>query len=321
MKGVSSAWDRWWFAPAWATDLAVCRALFCFGVLALYGGLGLPLWAEVGPEFARPIKVLGLVSFAPLPGPWLEAAWGVWRLALVTAGLGLATRLSTAVAFGLGFYLLALPHHFGRLEHTDGVVVLLLGVLAASRCGDAWSVDAWLGRRWGGDARRGKAEASGAYRWPVRMAQLVLSAVFCCAGLSKVINGGWAWVTSDTLATVLVKAQLRPAGFGPIVDWGAWLAQHKTLMVLSAAGTIVVELGYPVALFSRRARWVWLPGMVGLLIGIRLLIGPWFGSFMLAHVFWVPWSRWWGRPDVLPAGVGPSASSAPAPEPTAGGGP
>jgi hypothetical protein len=29
--------------------------------------------------------------------------------------------------------------------------------------------------------------------------------------------------------------------------------------------------------------------MVGLLIGIRLLMGAFFATFALMHVFWIPW--------------------------------
>ncbi len=156
--------------------------------------------------FENPIKVLGLVSFRPLPPGWLDTAVLIWRISLLTAAIGLATRISLWTTFILGFYLLALPNHFGRLEHTDGVLVFLLGTLALSRCGDAWSVDAWLKNR----SRRGeRVEAStqhDRYRWPIRMAQVVLCCVFFAAGLSKIINGGWTWVTSDTLSIILIKA-------------------------------------------------------------------------------------------------------------------
>lgn len=31
--------------------------------------------------------------------------------------------------------------------------------------------------------------------------------------------------------------------------------------------------------------------MCGLLVGIRLLMGPTFPQFVICHLFWVPWDR------------------------------
>jgi hypothetical protein len=66
-------------------------------------------------------------------------------------------------------------------------------------------------------------------------------------------------------------------------------------MLIGAAGTILIETLYPLALFNRAARWFFPIAMVGLLISIRLLIGPWFATFILAHLFWIPWSQWFAE--------------------------
>jgi hypothetical protein len=34
---------------------------------------------------------------------------------------------------------------------------------------------------------------------------------------------------------------------------------------------------------------VLVPGAFGMLVGIRILMGPTFGGFLVANVFWVPW--------------------------------
>ena len=57
-----------------------------------------------------------------------------------------------------------------------------------------------------------------------------------------------------------------------------------------AAATVIVELGFVSALFSRRARLVMVPAAFAMLIGIRVLMGPTFGGFLIANVFWVPWT-------------------------------
>ena len=71
---------------------------------------------------------------------WVE---GTWKAALVLSCLGLFTRASTVASFVLGLYLLGLPQNFigEAWYHYDMLVVIVLGILAFSRCGDAFSAD------------------------------------------------------------------------------------------------------------------------------------------------------------------------------------
>ena len=57
---------------------------------------------------------------------------------------GIATRASTAVSFVFGIYLMGLPNSFGRTHHLDQLLIWAFLVMAFSRCGDAWSVDALI---------------------------------------------------------------------------------------------------------------------------------------------------------------------------------
>ena len=136
-------WMTFWFAPVPPLNLGVCRALF-FGAFFLFylpqdfarwGGLPGAFWAPVPP-----FEALGL----PVPPPEALAwAGGIWKAALALGCLGLLTRASTAASFVLGFYLLGLPQNFvgGVPYHYDMLVVLALGILAFSRCGDGFSAD------------------------------------------------------------------------------------------------------------------------------------------------------------------------------------
>jgi hypothetical protein len=186
-------------------------------------------------------------------------------------------------------YRLGLPHNFGKVHHFDAMVVLTLGVLAFSRAGDAWSLDRKLA------VARGKAPPSvapsGEYRWPVRAVWLILSLTFFAAGVSKLRNGGIAWITSDNMSILLGQHAYRIANQDPPVSWGLWLSHYPTLASVLAFFTIVVEAGYPLALFNRHARWMFPVGMCGTLVGIRLFMGPTFPQFVICHLFWVPWDR------------------------------
>lgn len=297
MNRLANAWNRFWFAPASPVNLGLCRLLLFAGLLSLYGPVDFAAWARVDSVFYHPIKVLGLLAFSPASPPVMEALQWAFRLALLLATLGLLTRFATLAAFLLGFYLLGIPIQFGRLEHVDGLMVILMGILGLSRCGDAWSLDNLIKRHRQKTVLNPTPDAR--YRWPIKAAQLALASVFFAAGIAKIRNGGLEWITSDTFAWTLTKAQYTLGSRAPVTDWGLWVAHQRWLCLMAASGAIFVETLYPLALFWRRSRWFFIPATVLMLIGFRLLIGPWFGTFILAHLFWIPWTRW--APSLLPA--------------------
>jgi len=281
----TAAWRRFWFAPSSPVDLGASRALFFGGLLAWHGPQDFGVWGDVSPVFWEPVWLFYQLDLRPPPASIvLVLAW-VWRCALASAALGCFTRTSSAVAFVLGTYLLGLPHSFGKLSHTAGAVVLILGVLAVSRSGDAVSLDAL--RR----GRRRPVAASGEYTWPVRAAWLVLAMVFLGAGISKLRHPGLAWVTSDTLRNTFLVNHYYQSVDQPLVPWGLTIAEYPWLCHLLAAGTVVIEMAYPVAMFAPAARLPLVAAGVGLLLAFRVFLGPSFLALVICHVFWVPWER------------------------------
>src|SRR5439155_26664992 len=94
----------------------------------------------------------------------------------------------------------------------------------------------------------------GEYRGPIRVVWLLMAAVFFTAGATKLRRGGLEWIASSTFATILVSKHYDPDP--PIVNWGLTLAQIPALTLAMAAGSVLLELSMPLALFSRRARAV-----------------------------------------------------------------
>lgn len=283
-------WHAWWFAPSSPVDLAIGRIVFFAALFALYLPYDFRPWADVSPVFWRPTW-----SFAALHLPVLDVATlgvlqTVWKLALACACVGLATRISIGVAFVLGFYLLGLPHCFGKVHHYDAILVFIFAILACARCGDAFALDRVLARRWR-DAALPTPSPSGEYTWPIRAIWVAMAVVFFCAGISKLRTSGLTWIFSDTMAIFLVDAQYHFGNAVPLTDLGLVLARHAWLCRVLAAAAIVCEAGYPLALVSRAARAVVVPGTLAMQIGIRVLLGPTFLHMMACNVFWVPWER------------------------------
>jgi hypothetical protein len=235
----------------------------------------------VSPAFWYPLPLFAWLHLAPLPPDGLAVVQNVWRLSLLAGLFGLETAVSTSIAALLGFYLLGLPHNFGHTFHFDALLVIGLGVMACSRCGDACAVDAM------GHPRR---RESGDYTWPIRLMWVGMSLVFLAAGLAKLRHGGIAWVLSPNLSIVLMRAAYHVSDADPITGAGLWLARHEWLSRVFAATALSVELSFVAALFSRRARIVLVPAAFAMLVGIRVLMGPTFGGFLIANVFWVPWT-------------------------------
>lgn len=287
MGGITTRWDAYWFAPTAPTNLAIARAVF-FGLLSL---LYLPYdfsgWAEVDAVFWMPTWSFAVLRLPVLDAGTLRVLQAIWKVALACACLGLATRASITTVFVLGFYLLGLPHCFGKVHHYDSMLIFVFAILALARPGDAYSVDRFIVRR--RDPR--PILPSGAYTWPVRAIWVVLACVFFGAGISKLRASGLAWITSDNLAIVLVQAQYFFGNAVPLTTAGLTLAATPMVSRVLAAAAVAGEVGYPLALVSRRARMVLVPGMLLMQLAIRVLLGPTFFPMMACNVFWVPWDR------------------------------
>jgi len=285
------AWNSFWFAPASAENLGWCRLLFFTGIFFFFGARDFRGFADVDGVFWNPVWAFRLLGFDQPSRLFLTIVQSVWRIAVVASCVGLFTRAATLLAFLTGTYLLGLLYSFGGSGSSTGIVVFVLASLALSRCGDAVSIDRWLRRP------RGIAAATsasrGEYGWPVRFTWVVMAIAFFAAGLSKLRHSGLSWVSSDTLAILLVRVNhplVRQAN-APMFDWGLRLARHPWICRGFAAGSLAIELTFPLALFSRRLRpWI-VAAALAMQIGIILVMGPNFGPFMLAYVFWIPWDR------------------------------
>jgi hypothetical protein len=286
------AWTAFWFTPVVPTALGVCRCLFYGALLLYYIDLDLGRWAEVSRVFWMPVALFEHLRIPVLPGGWLDVLGVVWKASLALACAGLFTRITTGFAAVSGIYVLGLPQNFGKVHHNDGLIIFVLLILALARSGDAFSLDALIrGRRGPSEPER----ASGEYLWPIKAVWLMLAVVLCAAGVAKLRRSGLDWAFSDNMSILLVQHNYRIADLDPVIPWGLHIAQHAWLTQLMALHALIVEVGFPLVLFSRIARWLLVPSAFLMLLGIRLTMGPAFVPFLICFVFFVPWdaaARW-----------------------------
>ena len=283
------AWQRFWFTPRRAEDLAICRILFAAGMFLV--GVSRPIheWGEVPAFFHRQASFMRRLGIPILDAGVLQGMEFVWLGAMVTLALGWYSRTSAAIVCLGSLYLFGIdaPEVLGR-SVTAGVFVP--AILAVSYCGDVLSVDAWRRRRRGQVMDRSADE----YGWPARLVCAFLSYIFFAAGVAKIRETGFPeWMLSEqTTRSLLVGHYWYASRNRALWPVGAYLLQiHAGAGVVLGVITQFAELLYPLALFVRAARLTVVPIMLVMMIGITVTMGPFFHLTILAHVFWVPWSN------------------------------
>jgi Vitamin K-dependent gamma-carboxylase len=301
MTSLRQYWNHFWFEAAAPDNLGLCRIIL-FGSMFLYylltprlfpswGYLGnFAPWGSVSHAFWNPVWLMSVLHLPPASSQVLEVMQIAWRAALLFSCVGLFTRIATAISFGFGLYLFGVAASFGRIHHTEHVLIFSFLIMAIARCGDAWSVDALL--------RKARAPAvlespvmSGEYTWPVRLIWVVIALIYFAAGISKVRHSGFEWINSDTMRDFLVSHAYHISVADPLTSWGPALARTVMIPRMLAACGMILELALPIALFSRRSRWVLVTSVAVMQFGVAVLLGPNFYQITICQLLWVPWDR------------------------------
>jgi predicted DCC family thiol-disulfide oxidoreductase YuxK len=300
MKSLGKHWNRFWFEPASADNLGLCRiilygSMFLFYVLSplLFKSWGwhenFTLWGKVSSAFWNPVWLFAVLHLPQLSTVPLIVMQSVWRAALFLSCIGLFTRVSTAISFILGAYLLGLSNNFGKIHHLDQLLLFAFMVMAFSRCGDAWSVDALIRKAQTRTPEALDLALSGEYTWPVHLIWAISAMVYVEAGASKLRHSGVAWITTATMQNYLLQGYYHVSDSEPLTTWGLFFARTHWLASALAATSILFEVGIVVALFSRKSRWILVPGVVGMQASIALFMGPNFYQMIFCQALWVPW--------------------------------
>jgi predicted DCC family thiol-disulfide oxidoreductase YuxK len=276
-------WDAFFFRPADPTPLGLIRVVV--GILLLWsmGTYGLDLhdffgsngWG--GTELVREKLALD----APrawsfwffVPDAWLWPAWTACMLVLALFTLGIWTRVTAVLAWVIVISTVrrAVVSVFGYDQIVTGWV-FYLAVTGAS--GQALSLDRFW-TRWR-LARRELAHRRADGRWPVppgapapsvsanlalRMIQLHLILIYWGAGFSKL--QGIAWWDGTALWGLLASPDFSRIDL-------TWLVNYPWVLNILTHATVFIEAGYPVLIWVRPLRPLWLAIVFGLHIGIAI---------------------------------------------------
>jgi len=222
-------------------------------------------------DHRAPAPRLRAVSLFPVPGPRIAVlADTALVFAIISLLLGWHTKSSLAAAFFLSLWLgpLDLPATFGK----QSVIALhLLLLLIFSRCGAAWSVDAWL------DGKKPERCVLASV-CPRRLMQILVCCVYFGAAVTKLKTPAFA--SGDLLAFSLLDYQWGSGWFG------LWLTTLPHLPLLLSLATLLFEILFPFLVWLTRLR---LP-LVALAVAVHaamaffLRLGP-FSPIMIAALF------------------------------------
>ncbi len=204
----------------------------------------------------------------PVPEPRVAVAAQTFLIfSLFSVAVGWHTRTSLVTAFVLGLWLwpLDLPCTFGK-HLVVGLHFLLL--LAFSRCGDCWSVDAWSAR-----TRRDVCRTSSIC--PRRLMQILICSVYAGAVVTKIKST--TFINGDLVLFSLLDDRWGGSRFG------MWLTTFRHIPLVLSWMTLVYEILFPILVWVPRCR---LPMLVVAFIvhgsmGWLLSLGP-FTPIMLA---------------------------------------
>ena len=218
---------------------------------------------DVRVEFRRhPLPRVEPILLAPIPSPTVcVLAQSLLIFALASVTLGWRTRTSLAVALLLALWLapLDVTANFGK-HFVLALHVLFL--LAFSRCGEVWSLDA----RFNAD-RAERCRLSNAA--PRRLIQILVCCVYAGAAITKVKSASFA--NGDLLMFSLLDDCWGGGRFG------MWLTTLRHVPLLLSHATLLFEILFPIL--------VWFPQWRLPLLGVAFAVHAAMGWLLSLGIF------------------------------------
>lgn len=268
-----SAVDRWWFTPAPAARLAAVR-IVVGGFSLWYLGRRVRMLRRLAATDAGEFEPVGpaRVLDRPLPVPVVHATTLATLGAAAAFTLGWRHRVTGPAFSTLLLWTLSYRNSWSMIFHTDNSLVLHALVLGVAPSADAWSLDAASGRT---TTAGGSLAGDRRYGWPLQLMTAASTATYALSGIAKLSGpAGGEWVSGDALrAQIAVDGVRRELGGGRATPVAYALYDHPLLFRLAALGTVVLELGAPLALISRRVGRLVALALFGMHWGIRAVMG------------------------------------------------
>ena len=246
-------------------------------------------WQEVAGRadgLYRPVSIMHLIP--SMPGETVVSVVTVVGVAAAIAGaFGLWLRVSLPTAIAAAVLLNAMWSSTGKIMHNNVLVVLCLIPFAAAAFSSAHR-----------QLKAAPPGESAVYGWPLGLAMIVTAGAYFFAGAAKFWHSGLDWVTSENMRWILYAAsdkQSDPNGLALLI------ADHPVLAHGLAGATLFVELTFPIVLVWSAARWLYVPAVVLLHVGIYLAMGlDYWAQIITVVLVFAGWDRVLAAPGWYP---------------------
>lgn len=282
MKKALQRLSAYWFAPMPAQRLALLR--IASGAFALWYLLTRHnLLMNVARTEKGLFEPVGLVAFleAPLSAEVFTAIY--WFTIVLGAAYLLGWKYRyTALPFAvLTLFVFCYRNSWSMIYHDNVALVLHIFIIAFAPAADAHSLDA---------RQRSLLEAvHWQYGWPVRLLCAATALTYFVSGVAKILGDlAWSWMDGSALRSQVAVDSLRKELLGESTSAiFPWLYAHSEIFLLMGIFTLVVELGAPFFLVSRRLRVGWALATWGMHWGIWLVMSITF-RYQLTGLIFLP---------------------------------
>ena len=275
--------NRFWSSSA--RSLGITRSfvhcVFLLCILATsFSALGqLPI------TILRPTGLMKLV-------PWSFYDWALTHVyvfkaimvvSLLMGTFGILSSLTTKTSLVLVLFYEGLVRSFGHFNHDEMAAIYCLCVLAFVPCGDDFSMDHWL-------RRKRPEQPLFAYGFPIFLMQVILAWSYFSSALVKLRVAGLSYFSVDNLPVLAIVHSLDNL-HDTSFRLAFWLPQIRTVLPIVIGLVLIWELLFPLAIFSRRARWLVLGFGVLFHVSTVFLMNLFFPFQLAMYLVFVDWDK------------------------------
>lgn len=263
----------------------VCGFVLCEVLLTSFSDLGRLPVTVLRPTGLMRLLPWGFYERLLTPGAMAAFKW-LFAASLLAATAGALTKVSTKTAAVLFLFYEGLLRSFTHFNHDEMPAAYVLCVLAFTPCGDALSLDAWRARRRG--LVPAAAEDALLYGYPILLMRLLLAWSYFSSGLIKLRVAGLGYLNADNLPALAVANSLDNL-HDTHFRLGLWLPQWREFTPPFVALVLLWELLFPLAVFSRRARYVILTAGVLFHLGTLVFMNIFFPYHLALYLVFIDW--------------------------------
>ena len=120
--------------------------------------------------------------------------------------------------------------------------------------------------------------------WALRLIQVIIAFVYFISGIEKMMISGFSWLQPESLKAYIYLHQM------PL---GILLSKSDALCILFSVFTLTLQLFFPLILFTKKYKWLFLSGGILFHLGTLYIlgIGHLFNPWIITYIFFIDWTR------------------------------